>query len=192
VLETEKAEDFSALLRIIRTSIFWDITPYSRLKIVRHFLGSCLSRQRAACFLAWLILWPWRWRWHFLANIWISMAPVRVRISDPAWITRELRLTATTSAVLGTAGWAIWLAAGQAHGDTCLCWPLGNVDDTTNGFAGCLLRFIANVCDIHLHRSNLNGDSGHRKSCQAPSVSASHPMIDWLPPVSRSVPGRFL
>jgi hypothetical protein len=51
---------------IVRSPVFWDITPCSPLKGDRRFGGTCPS----AChllphwFLSLPILRPWRWRWH--------------------------------------------------------------------------------------------------------------------------------
>jgi hypothetical protein len=51
---------------VMKSSIFWDITSCSPLKVNQHFGGKCrlhiqvLKRK----FLAWLILRPWIWRWH--------------------------------------------------------------------------------------------------------------------------------
>jgi hypothetical protein len=67
----------------LKISIFWDITPYSSLKIKRRFGGTrCPHLQRSAWFLAWLILRPWKWKrcssetyvdfqrttWHYIAD----------------------------------------------------------------------------------------------------------------------------
>jgi hypothetical protein len=55
----------------MKSSVFWDITPYSSLKISRsfgrkyrlHFQSRCLLP--ASCwFLAWLVFRSWRSRWH--------------------------------------------------------------------------------------------------------------------------------
>jgi hypothetical protein len=52
----------------LNTSIFWDITPCSPLKVNRRFVGTC-RKQISGChlisrFLSQLILLPWRWRRH--------------------------------------------------------------------------------------------------------------------------------
>jgi hypothetical protein len=59
----------------LKSSVFWDITPCSPLKVNWRFGGTCrlhlqgrrVSQVRnllVACFLAWLILRPWRWGSH--------------------------------------------------------------------------------------------------------------------------------
>jgi hypothetical protein len=74
--------EFEVLTAVVmRSSIFWDITLYSMLKINRRFGGTCclhlhggrtnqvrnqleLRWQAQRWFLVRLILRPWRWRWH--------------------------------------------------------------------------------------------------------------------------------
>jgi hypothetical protein len=73
----------------VKSPIFWDITPFSPLKVKRHFGGKCslhlqgrrISQVRnqheagsqQSWFPAWLILRPWRWRRHILRNVgWVS------------------------------------------------------------------------------------------------------------------------
>jgi hypothetical protein len=53
---------------VIKSSIFWHITPCSPLKVNRQFRDTfrlCLCLLPASrWFLAWFILRPWRLRWH--------------------------------------------------------------------------------------------------------------------------------
>jgi hypothetical protein len=49
----------------MKSSVFWDITPYNPLKLNRRFRGTSLWFLPASCWsLASLILHPWRWRRH--------------------------------------------------------------------------------------------------------------------------------
>lgn len=67
---------------IMKSTVFWNVTPRSMLKVSRCFWGtyrlllqgqriSRARKQHSAChllslwFLAYLILQPWRWRWCF-------------------------------------------------------------------------------------------------------------------------------
>jgi hypothetical protein len=63
---------------VMKSSVFWDITPCNPLSVNRrfggtyrlHLQGRRISQASSAChllsswFLAWLILRPWRWRRH--------------------------------------------------------------------------------------------------------------------------------
>jgi hypothetical protein len=44
----------------MKSSIFWDITPYSPCKVNRRFGGTALLDTCVMWVFAWLILWPWR------------------------------------------------------------------------------------------------------------------------------------
>jgi hypothetical protein len=48
---------------VMKCSIFWDITPWSPLKVNRLFRGR-FRVPASRWFLAWLILRPWRWSRH--------------------------------------------------------------------------------------------------------------------------------
>jgi hypothetical protein len=48
---------------VMKSTIFWDITPCSPLKVNRHF-GGTYCHFLSLWFLAWLIFRPWRWRRH--------------------------------------------------------------------------------------------------------------------------------
>jgi hypothetical protein len=53
---------------VMKSTISWDITPCSPLRVNRRFRGTYRLPWISAChllshwFLGWLILWPWRWR----------------------------------------------------------------------------------------------------------------------------------
>jgi hypothetical protein len=52
---------------VMKSSIFWNIMPFSPLKVNRHLLPA--SRW----LLGWLILHPWRWKRHFPSKVrWLS------------------------------------------------------------------------------------------------------------------------
>jgi hypothetical protein len=50
---------FNSVGLVMSTSIFWDISPFSPLKV------SCAYQLLSRWFLPWLILGLWRWRRHF-------------------------------------------------------------------------------------------------------------------------------
>jgi hypothetical protein len=52
---------------VMKSSVFWDITPCSPLSVNRRWL---LSASR--CFIAWLIRRPWRWRQHVPSKRWLT------------------------------------------------------------------------------------------------------------------------
>jgi hypothetical protein len=65
--ETEKQRVLSYVV-VMRSSDFWDITPWGSSRVNRWFIGTCdLRLQSLRC----LILWPCRWRLHVLPNGWL-------------------------------------------------------------------------------------------------------------------------
>jgi hypothetical protein len=69
------------LYLILRSPVFWDITPCSPDKFYRHFRGTYflhLQGSRVSLlpaswwFLAWLTLQPWRWRWYVPVKRWLT------------------------------------------------------------------------------------------------------------------------
>jgi hypothetical protein len=66
---------FEVLLSVVlKSSVFWDITPSSSLKVSWHFRASnkhgLVPASRS--FLASLALQPWRWRWHVSPKCWLT------------------------------------------------------------------------------------------------------------------------
>jgi hypothetical protein len=88
--------------------VFWDITPYSSLKINRRFKGTChhhlqkpaWSRLLPASlwFLACLTLGPWWWRWHVTPKRRLTFNKIHVDISQKirAFIITSLRISNLT------------------------------------------------------------------------------------------------
>jgi hypothetical protein len=74
---------------VMKSSVFWDITPRSPLKVNRRFGEAYrLHIQSSAChlisrwFLARLILLPWRWRRHVPPKRWLTFNELNGVISQ--------------------------------------------------------------------------------------------------------------
>jgi hypothetical protein len=94
----------------VMSSIFWDITQYSPLKVNEHFGGTCLIRIYTifrdvfvSCFtprfFAWFTLRHWRWRRHVLLKHRFTFNGLHCFISQKIkiFITTTVRTTTTTS-----------------------------------------------------------------------------------------------